>query len=117
MKPKVVRVRGGRRVAEPYEYHWRNMPEGTVRVVASPIDAVFEVLMHELKIPRLTDLLADLTISTSNVSRCRHRNMSIPHFWLLKASILSRIPYAVLCEIAEEEPEHLEHFRAKEWKP
>lgn len=113
----VVNIRNSRPVETPYYYRWRNMPLGVKKICASPIDAVIEVLIYELKIIRKSDLLIDLGIPDASLSRCRHRVDPIRHGWLLRAAILSNIPYAVLCEVASEEPQYTPHHNAKEWKP
>lgn len=112
----VIRVRAGKPVKTPYYYHWRNMPLGAKKICASPIDAVIEVLMYELKIAKSSDLLTDLGIPNASISRCRHRVDAIRHSWLVRAAILSNIPYVVLCEVASEQPEFTPHHNAKEWK-
>lgn len=114
--PAIVKVKGGQPVAQPYSYRWGDMLVGTSKVCASPIDAVLEVLMFELKITKKEYLYVDLGIPTASVSRIRHRKDHIPHLWLLRASVLSNIPYGVLCKVAGEEPEYTVHHNAKEWK-
>lgn len=99
---------------EPYYYHWRNMPMGVKKPCPSPIDAVVEVLMHELGLRTKTLTLDILGIEFSSLSRVRNKKQPLPHFWLIKASLLSGIPYLVICELAGEKPQHEPHPRA--WK-
>lgn len=111
---KSLRTRGGKPVQEPHSFYWPGMVAfGTMRVCPSPIDAVFMILMFELKINRLIDLVTDLGIPEASVSRVRHRTIPMQHSWLLRAAILSNIPYPVLCEVAGEEPQCLPHRNAK----
>jgi hypothetical protein len=112
----MIKARGGKPVAEPYEYHWRSMPVGVKKVCPSPIDAVIEVIMHELRLQSQLVLLTELGINHGSISRCRHRRLPIQHEWLLRASIFSGIPYIDLCALASEDPQYHPHpnaWRAK----
>jgi len=106
------RVKGGRPTPGPHFYWWRNMPVGTTRPAASPIDAMIEVLMLELKYPRVLDLLADLEIPASSISRTRHRIDPVRHSWLMRAAIISGIPYRMLCEVTGEPEQIFPHHNA-----
>lgn len=114
---KFLRVRAGKVVKEPYAFYWPGMTAfGTKKTCPSPIDAVMQVLMFELRIGKSSDLLTDLGIPNAAISRVRHRVSPMYHPWLLRAAILSNIPYTTLCEVAGEEPQYIPHHNAKEWK-
>ena len=106
------RVKGGRPTPAPHYYRWRDVPFGAMAAAASPIDAVIEVLMRELKYPRVLDLLADLEIPASSISRTRHRIDPVRHSWLMRAAIISGIPYRMLCEVAGEPEKIFPHHNA-----
>ena len=111
----MARAKGSRKESEPFCYYWRHMPAGSKKVAASPIDALLEVLQHELQIPRVTQLIGELGLEGASVSRVRHRNGDLPHQWLLRAAVYSGIPYEKLCEVVGEEPQYWPHPKA--WKP
>lgn len=68
--------------------------------------------MHELRISSVTTITTELGVDGASVSRARHRKEPIPHTWLLRAAILSGIPYKTLCAVCSEEPQYWPHVNA-----
>lgn len=108
----IQQVKRGKPVEQPFAYHWRSMPAGVKKWCPSPIDAVIEVLMLELRVSNQMAILTELGIDHASISRCRHRHQPIQHQWLLRATILSNIPYTMLCAVCEEEPQFWPHPNA-----
>lgn len=108
----MFKAKRGKPVAVPYAYHWRSMPAGTKKWCPSPVDALIEVLMHELRIENQLHVLVELGIDHASISRVRHRHQPIQHQWLLRASVLSGIPYRMLCELTSEAEQFYPHKNA-----
>jgi hypothetical protein len=106
-------IRHSRKTTAGYAYSWGNMPIGAKKLCASPIDALLEVLAQELQIKSIGRMEVELGIEHSQISRCRH-GQAIPHIWLLRATVVSGIPYDRLCGIIGEEPQYYPHPNA--WK-
>lgn len=120
MHPEIDKshIRGGRprKTEQQYAYWWPGMLVGTKKLCDSPVDALIEVLMRELKIKHVTTLFAELKIPDASVSRCRRQKMEIPEDWLMKAAIISGFSYTSLCELIGREPKFCLYITAPKLK-
>ena len=103
----------GKVVKEPFYYSWRHLPIGSKRPALSRVDALIEVLMHELRVTK-KQLFFELYWSHAQVSRIRHHGANVPEEWLLNAALYSGIPYRMLCTLINQVPRVMPHPNA--WK-